>query len=345
MLFILVLLVSLGVLIKGADVFITGAVATARHFRVSPLLVGMVIVGFGTSAPEMLVSTMSAVEGASGIALGNAWGSNIANIALILGVTALIRPVTVQSRVLRTELPILLGVTVLAGVQVIDGSLGRWDAVLLLVLFAGFLFWSIRFQRAEPTDPLADQVVREVMSDGGEDGGEDPGGRVLGGPRVQPVGRSVVILVIGLVLLIGGSRGVVWGAVGLARAAGISDLIIGLTIVAIGTSLPELASSIAAIRKGEDEIAFGNVVGSNMFNTLIVVGLAGVIRPFPVERMSLVRDVPVMVGLTVLMLLFGIGRRGRAGRINRVEAAVLCLVYAGYLAWLQKHTAAAAGAD
>lgn len=334
MLFTLVLLVSLGVLITGADLFINGAVATARHFRVSPLLVGMVIVGFGTSAPEMLVSTISALDGASGIALGNAWGSNIANIAVILGITALIRPVTVHSRVLRTELPILLGVSVLAGVQVIDGSLGRWDAIILLAVFVAFLWWSVRYQRVEPSDPLADQVVREMMPDGGA----ESRGRVPGELRVQPegrsLGRSVVILVGGLVLLVGGSRGVVWGAVGLARAAGISDLIIGLTIVAVGTSLPELASSIAAIRKGEDEIAFGNVVGSNLFNTLIVVGLAGVIRPFPVERLSLVRDVPVMVGLTVLMLLFGLGRRGRSGRINRVEAVVLCLAYVAYLAWL-----------
>jgi len=278
----------------------------------------MLIVGFGTSAPEMLVSAVSAIDGAPGIALGNAWGSNIANIALILGVTALVKPVTIQSRVIRTELPILLGVTAAAGVIVFDGTLGRIDAIILMVLFALFLFWSVRFQRVDITDPLADEAVHEVsvtVSD-------------------RPVWISVVILGVGLVLLVLGSRGVVWGAVGIARTAGISDLVIGLTVVAVGTSLPELASSIAAIRKGEDEIAFGNVVGSNMFNTLAVVGIAGIIAPFEVERLSLVRDLPVMAGLTVLMLLFGIGRGGGPGRINRFEALFLCLVYVAYLATL-----------
>ena len=278
----------------------------------------MLIVGFGTSTPEMLVSAISALDGAPGIALGNAWGSNIANIALILGVTALVKPVGVQSRVIRTELPILLGVTVVAGVIVLDGALGRFDAVVLLTLFALFLFWSVRFQRVDTTDPLAVEAVREVPASAPE----------------RSVWISVLVLGAGLALLVLGSRGVVWGAVGIARAAGISDLVIGLTVVAVGTSLPELASSVAAIRKGEDEIAFGNVVGSNLFNTLAVVGIAGLIAPFTVERVSIVRDLPVMAALTVLMLLFGIGRRGRQGRINRYEATVLCLAYVAYLAVL-----------
>lgn len=318
MLFALALIGGLAILIKGADLFVDGAAATARHFHVSPLLVGMLIVGFGTSAPEMLVSAISAIDGAPGIALGNAWGSNIANIALILGITALVKPVRVQSRVIRTELPILLGVTVVAGAIVLDGTLGRIDAVVLLALFALFLFWSVRFQHIDTTDLLAAEAVREV-------------------PAAVPersVWKSVLILGMGLCLLVLGSRGVVWGAVGIARAAGISDLVIGLTVVAVGTSLPELASSIAAVRKGEDEIAFGNVVGSNMFNTLAVVGIAGVIAPFGIERVSIARDLPVMAGLTVLMLLFGIGRRGRPGRINRYEATVLFLAYVAYLAVL-----------
>ncbi|MFP4153457.1 MAG: calcium/sodium antiporter [Alkalispirochaeta sp.] len=315
MLFTLALVGGLAVLIKGADLFVDGAAALARHYRVSPLVVGMLIVGFGTSAPEMLVSAVSAIDGAPGIALGNAWGSNIANIALILGITALVKPVTVQSRVIRTELPILLGATVVAGGLAFDGVLGRADAVILLALFGAFLFWSIRFQHVDLADPLATEAVHEVESS----------------VPTRPMGWASVILALGLVLLVLGSRGVVWGAVGLARVAGISDLVIGLTIVAVGTSLPELASSIAAVRKGEDEIAFGNVVGSNIFNTLAVVGIAGAITPFRVDRISVVRDLPVMAGLTVLMLLFGIGRRGGPGRINRIEATLLCLGYAGYL--------------
>jgi cation:H+ antiporter len=314
----LALVGGLVVLIKGADLFVDGAAATARYFRVSPLVVGMLVVGFGTSAPEMLVSAVSAIDGAPGIALGNAWGSNIANIALILGITALVKPVTVQSRVIRTELPILLVATGVAGAVVFDGILGRIDAIVLLALFALFLFWSVRFQRVDIADPLANEAVREVSASVPD----------------RSVWISIMLLVVGLVLLVLGSRGVVWGAVGIARAAGISDLVIGLTVVAVGTSLPELASSIAAVRKGEDEIAFGNIVGSNMFNTLAVVGIAGVIAPFKIERVSLVRDLPVMAVLTLLMLLFGIGRGGGPGRINRYEATFLCLGYAGYLAML-----------
>jgi len=318
MLFTLALLGGLTVLIKGADLFVDGAAATARYFRVSPLVVGMLIVGFGTSAPEMLVSAVSAIDGAPGIALGNAWGSNITNIALILGITALVKPVAVQSRVITTELPILLVVTGVAGAIVLDGTLGRIDAVILLVLFVLFLMWSVRFQHVDVTDPLADEAVREATANVSE----------------RSVWLSVAILAAGLVLLVLGSRGVVWGAIGIARAAGISDLVIGLTVVAVGTSLPELASSIAAVRKGEDEIAFGNIVGSNMFNTLAVVGIAGVIAPFEIERVSVVRDLPVMAGLTLLMLLFGIGRRGGPGRINRYEATLLVLGYVTYLASL-----------
>lgn len=271
----------------------------------------MVIIGFGTSAPEIVVSAFSAAGGNVGIALGNAYGSNISNIALILGVAALIRPITVDSAVLRKELPVLLGVTVLAGVQLLDGNLSRTDAWVLLAVFALVMGWSVATGLRARRDPLAEEVSGELAA------------------HPLTLRRAGVMLGYGLVLLVVSSRILVWGAVDLARAFGISDLLIGLTVIALGTSLPELASAVAASRKGEDDLAFGNVLGSNLFNTLAVVGLAGVIRPTPVNPEILVRDLPVMGGLTLSLFLFGYGFWGE-GRISRYEAAILLLAYLGY---------------
>lgn len=313
---ILALIVGLALLVWSADRFVEGSASTARHFGMPPLLIGMVIVGFGTSAPEMVVSALASIDGNAGIALGNAYGSNICNIALILGVSALINPIMVHSTVLRKELPILTLLTVLSVVLIADLDLSRLDAAILLLVFVGLMAWTIYQGLKRKDDSLANEIETETAE------------------KAMPLKRAVFWLVAGLLLLIASSRILVWGAVEIAQIFGVSDMIIGLTIVAVGTSLPELASSVIAARKGEHDIALGNILGSNLFNTLAVVGIAGTIHPFAVEPETLSRDMVVMGALTISLFLIGYGFRGRQGRINRFEGATLLLVYAGYTAWL-----------
>lgn len=312
---LLAIVAGLALLVWSAGRFVEGAAATAGHFGMPPLLIGMVVVGFGTSAPEMVVSALAASQGNPGLALGNAYGSNIANIALILGITALITPIAVHSQVMRRELPILTLVTLFAGWQVLDGTLSRLDALMLIGVFFVLLGWSIWSGLRGASDPMAADVTAELEA------------------HAMPLRRALGWLVAGLVLLILSSRILVWGAVDLATAFGVSDLIIGLTIVAIGTSLPELASSIIAARKGEHDLALGNILGSNLFNTLAVVGIAGMISPMAVADEVLVRDLPVMAALTIALFLLGYGFRG-PGRINRVEGALLLAAFLGYTVYL-----------
>ena len=309
-------LVGLALLVWSADRFVEGASATASHFSVPPLLVGMLIVGFGTSAPEMVVSTLAASQGNPGLALGNAWGSNIVNIALILGVTALVSPILVQSKILRQELPILTAVTALSAYLVWDGQISRLDAWVLLAVFGVLVTWSIVEGMRGGSDALAVETATELKA------------------HAMPLKRSLMWLVLGLLVLIGSSRLLVWGAVTIAQSLGVSDMIIGLTVVAVGTSLPELASCVTAARKGEHDIALGNVLGSNLFNSLAVVGIAGAIAPFNLEADSITRDLPVMVGLTLVLFVMGWGFRGRQGRINRWEAGTLLAAYLAYMGWL-----------
>jgi cation:H+ antiporter len=306
---------GLALLVWSADRFVEGSAATARHFGMPPLLIGMVIVGFGTSAPEMVVSAISASQGNPGIALGNAYGSNISNIALILGLTALISPIAVHSQVLRKELPILTAITALAAFQLWDGDITRVDAFVLLGVFAGLMVWTIWQGLQKKADALGSEMEQELQV------------------HAMPLRRAMNWLVVGLVLLIISSRLLVWGAVEIAHAFGVSDLIIGLTIVAVGTSLPELASSIIATRKGEHDIALGNVLGSNLFNTLAVVGIAGTIHPMTVGPEVFSRDILVMAALTVSLFIIGYGFRG-PGRINRLEGGALLACYVGYTAYL-----------
>ncbi|GAB6191107.1 calcium/sodium antiporter [Desulfocastanea catecholica] len=310
------LVVGLALLVWSADLFVEGSASTARHFGMPPLLIGMVVIGFGTSAPEMVVSVIAASQGNPGLALGNAYGSNITNIALILGLTALISPIAVHSQVLRKELPILSAVTILAAWQIWDGQISRADALILLGVFTGLMVWTIRQGLVAKGDILGGEVVLELQI------------------HPMPIRRSIFRLIIGLVLLIVSSRMLVWGAVELARGFGVSDLIIGLTIVAIGTSLPELASAIVATRKGEHDLALGNILGSNLFNTLAVVGLAGVIHPMSVGPEVFFRDMLVIAVLTLSLFIIGYGFRGGGGRINRFEGAVLLCCYIGYTGYL-----------
>jgi len=315
---IIALLFGLALLVWSADRFVEGSASTARHFGMPPLLIGMVVVGFGTSAPEMVVSVLAASQGNSGIALGNVYGSNITNIALILGLTALLSPIAVHSQVLRKELPILTGVTALAAWQVWDGEITRMDALVMLVLFGGLMVWTIREGMEKKDDALGSQMEKELEV------------------QAMPIPRAVFWLVAGLLLLIVSSRILVWGAVEIAHIFGISDLIIGLTVVAVGTSLPELASSIIAVRKGEHDIALGNILGSNLFNILAVLGIAGIISPMKVGPEVLSRDILVMSVLTLSLFFIGFGFRGSSGRINRFEGGALLASYIGYTVYLVK---------
>lgn len=312
---ILAVIAGLVVLVWSADRFVDGAAATAKHLGMPTLLIGMVIIGFGTSAPEMVVSALAAMQGNPGLALGNGFGSNITNIALILGLTAILAPITVQSRILKAELPVLMLATLVAGALLYDLEISRTDAWIMLGLFFVIMGWSIWRGMRQPKDALADDIAHELEEDS------------------MPIGRALVWLFIGLALLIASSRLLVWGAVDIASALGVSDLIIGLTIVAIGTSLPELASSIIAVRKNEHDLAIGNVIGSNLFNTLAVVGIAGAIQPLGVGSEVLYRDWTVMAGLTVSLFVLGYGVLGR-GRINRIEGALLVTAYAAYAGYL-----------
>ena len=304
------IIAGIALLVWSADRFVDGAANVARRCGMPPLLVGIAIVGFGTSAPEMLVSGVSAWQGNAGIALGNAFGSNIANIALILGVTALVSPVPVKREILFRELPALILATALTVWLLWDGRISRLDAAVLVgVFFASLGFSIVRALRQSPA--------------------EEP----EGGEGEMSLARALFWLVAGLAVLVGSSRLLVWGAVEAARWCGVSDLVIGLTVIAVGTSLPELASSIAAARKGEHDIALGNVIGSNLFNTLLVVGIAGAVAPFVAEPEVLHRDVPVMAGLTLAVFFLGLSL-GKQGCIGRFKGFLLAAGYVAYTCWV-----------
>lgn len=299
-----------------ASRFIDGAAASARHLGMPPLLIGMVVVGFGTSAPEMVVSAMAAADDSPALALGNALGSNIFNIGLILGVTSVLAPIGVQSRVVRRELPLLLMIGLLVGAMLWDLTLTRLEAVFLLVVFIALMAWTIVSGMRQKGDSLEADIEQQLQQ------------------NEMALGPALTWLVAGLLLLVLSSRVLVWGAVTVAEALGVSDLIIGLTIVALGTSLPELAASLIAVRKGEHELAIGNVVGSNMFNLLAVVGIAGLITPMQGLAVEVLhRDWMVMMLMTVAMAAMAYGLRD-IGRLNRLEGVTLLLAFVSYNAWL-----------
>jgi len=304
-------LLGLAALTWGSDRFVAGSAAIARNFGVPPLVIGLTIVGFGTSAPELLVAAQSALSDNAGIAIGNAVGSNIANIALVLGVAALLMPLPVESATLRREFPLMLAVTLLASLLLVDGELGRWDGGMLLAVFAVLFVLLLRTAMfARESDPLHSEYE-------------------TGLPAAMPTGRALFWLAMGLTLLLGGAKAVVWGASGIAREFGVSDLVIGLTVVAIGTSLPELATTTASALKRESDIAIGNVIGSNMFNLLPVLALPALIAPGKVDPDLLTRDLPVMAVFSVLLLVMAYGFGG-PGRITRLEGSCLLLGFIGY---------------
>lgn len=309
------IVIGFALLVWSADRFVDGAAASAKHFGMSSLLIGMLIVGFGTSLPEMVVSAIAASQGNSGLALGNAYGSNITNIALILGVTALIAPMTVHSGVVKKEIPLLILIGLFSGWQLLDGELSRADGIVLLVGFFVLIGWSI-FTAERNGDALGKEMDSELTV------------------HAMPLTQALFWTGIGLVLLVISSRILVWGAVNIAQELGVSDLIIGLTVVALGTSLPELAASIVAANKGEHDIALGNVLGSNMFNLLAVAGIAGTIHPLAISPEVLSRDWVVMIGLTVTLLLMAYSFRSKERHINRLEGVILLTGYIVYTGWL-----------
>ncbi|MBA2777594.1 calcium/sodium antiporter [Billgrantia kenyensis] len=317
---------GLVLLVWSAERFVDGAAATSRRLGVSPLLIGMLVIGFGTSAPELMVSSLAAGQGNPGLALGNGYGSNIANIGMILGLMALISPLAVHSSVIRRELPLLAGVTLLSALLMWGGVIGRFEGAVLLLMLAAMIGFSIWQARRGPADALASDTEDSLAA------------------RPMSLRAGLAWTFTGLLLLVLSSRVLVWGAVEIALGFGVSDLIIGLTIVAIGTSLPELASSISALRKNEHDLVVGNVVGSNLFNTLGVVGLAAVIHPIAVGGEVLLRDWSLMALMTLLMTVFAIGWRGRPGRINRVEGAVLLALFLGYTLYMVRLVVQATGA-
>ncbi len=313
----LAILAGFLLLIWSADRFVIGASGIALNFGVSPLIIGLTIVGFGTSAPEMIVSGVAAYEGTPNLAVGNALGSNITNIALVLGVTALVTPLMVHSRILKREYPIMFSIMLLALALLWDGELSHLDGVILLsgmlflIIFITFMGIKEKQQTHSSTDPLEEEFSEEI-------------------PKDMSTGMAFLWLFIGLVVLLISSRMLIWGAVNIAHNFGVSDLVIGLTIVAIGTSLPELAASITSALKGEHEIAIGNVIGSNMFNLLGVLGIPGVMTGAILDPNVLSRDYPVMIGLSILLFLFAYGFKGQ-GKVNRLEGGILLSCYIAYM--------------
>ncbi|NAW80818.1 calcium/sodium antiporter [Vibrio sp. V43_P6S15P86] len=312
----LAIIAGFALLVWSADKFVEGAAASANYAGMPPLLIGMLVVGFGTSAPEMVVSAMAAMDGNPALALGNAVGSNIVNITLILGVTAIIAPIAVHSSIIRKELPILLLVTLVIGAMLWNHHISTLEAWALIGGFMLLIGWSIWSALLSKGDHLEQEMDDELSS------------------QSMSLKSSIFWLITGLVLLIISSRILVWGAVEIAQQLGVSDLLIGLTIVALGTSLPELAASIVAARKGEHDIAVGNVVGSNMFNSLAVIGIAGTIEPISnIGAEVFWRDWTSMLFVTGLLLLTA-ARFGRSQTISRSEGAVLLVCYLGYNGYL-----------
>jgi cation:H+ antiporter len=309
-------------LVWSADRFVAGASATATHLGIAPLIVGVVIVGIGTSAPEMLVSIMAAAQGNANIAIGNALGSNITNVGLILGASAMLYPLSVQSGIIRRELPILALIMMVSLILMVDGVLSRFDGIILISGFAAVLAWSFYQAKTQQGDALEAEFEAELDTD-------------------MSLAAAIAWLVAGITILIASSKTLVWGAVYIAEAMGVSDLIIGLTIIAIGTSLPELAATIAAARKAQYDIAVGNVIGSNMFNLVGVMAFPGLLAPGAFDPSVMVRDFPVMIALAILLILFASNFTLRsAGTIGRAKGFILLLAYTAYMLLLYIQTSA-----
>lgn len=313
---ILAVVVGLAILVWSADVFIDGAVALANKLNVPSFLIGVIILGLGTSAPEMIVSMLAALEGSPELALGNAYGSNIVNIALVLGATVLISPIIIRKSIINRDMPLLLLVTAVAAWQLSDGILSNTDGIVLIVLLVVVLGIQIILSLREGNHEHEGDTVEETAK--------------AEHSMAQGLGR----LFLGLLVLILSSRAIVWGAIELATLWGLSELIIGLTIVAIGTSLPELVASLSAARKGEHDMALGNIIGSNVFNTLGVVGVAALIAPITPSSIILSRDILAMGLLTLLLFAMCLFAFKTKRAFGRTSGTTLVLFFVGYTVWL-----------
>lgn len=313
---ILAVVVGLAILVWSADVFIDGAVALANKLNVPSFLIGVIILGLGTSAPEMIVSMLAALEGSPELALGNAYGSNIVNIALVLGATVLISPIIIRKSIINRDMPLLLLVTAVAAWQLSDGVLSNTDGIVLIVLLVVVLGIQIILSLREGNHEHEGDTVEETAK--------------AEHSMAQGLGR----LFLGLLVLILSSRAIVWGAIELATLWGLSELIIGLTIVAIGTSLPELVASLSAARKGEHDMALGNIIGSNVFNTLGVVGVAALIAPITPSSIILSRDILAMGLLTLLLFAMCLFAFKTKRAFGRTSGTTLVLFFVSYTVWL-----------
>ena len=311
------LFVGFCTLIITADYFVKGASALANNIGVSPLIIGLTIVGLGTSAPEMLVAGIASFDGNTGLAIGNAIGSNIANIGLVLGFSALVSPIFIQSSLLRREFPVLLLVSGASFLLVLDGELSNIDGAILVIGLIAFLLWLVRSAKKSKGE-LADSLETDLNDEI---------------PRDISTSKASTYCLLGIVGLVLSSKLLVWAAVNIATHFGISDLVIGLTIIAIGTSLPELAASITSILKKEPDLALGNVIGSNLFNLLAVLCLPGLIHPGAVDSVVITRDMPVMLLLTLFLyaISFGFGKEACIGRIKGLILATIFITYMGTL--------------
>lgn len=319
LLYVFALTSGIILLIWGADRMVVGSSVTARNMGVSPMLVGLTVVGFATSAPEIVVSAMAALNGVPNLAIGNAIGSNIANIGLVGGMTALTWPLLVNSQTLRRELPVMVAVSVLPFILLPDSKLGRIEGLFLLFAFAGFIYWIIQLGlRTRGHDTIEAEYASEIPADVRQN-------------------RATVWIIAGLLLLIGGSQALVWGGENIARELGITDTVLGITVVAVGTSLPEMAVSILAARKGEHGLAVGNIIGSNSFNMLAVIGIAAVIHPTVLDITVVNLHFPIMLAFTVVFFFMTYNYTGII-RIGRWAGAFLLMSFIAYHAFVAVET-------
>lgn len=315
LLYSVLLLVGFLVLFKSADQFVIGSVATAKNLNISPMIIGLTVVALGTSAPEIFVAVASSLRGEPELAVGNAIGSNIANMGMVMGITALLVPLPFNREVLRHDLPIMALVTVCAGIVLFDNELTVWDGLLLVGVLALFLL-RIAFDSKLAANPEAVLEIAEV---------EDV-------PEMS-LPRAILILVLSLLFLLMSSELLVYAVVYISKAMGVSELFIGLTVIAVGTSLPELVVSVTSALKGETDLAIGNIVGSNIFNILAVLSIPSFLAPTVLSEEILWRDYGLMAGMTIAVLVFAYGIRSVA-KITRAEGALLLLAWSSYMVWL-----------
>lgn len=313
----ILLLVGLGLLVWSSDVFIDGAASTAKHLSISPLIIGVIVLGFGTSVPEILVAVQASLDNSPGLAIGNAVGSNIANIALVLGVTAILAPIAVKSSILKRELPLLMAISIGVYLLILDGHLGLLDGIILAAALVAVMYWMIKSNQASPIqDPLTQETQHELEQ------------HTLLSPK-----KSYLYLFGGLIILMLSAKMMVSGAVDIANFFQVPEVVIGLTIIAIGTSLPELAAAISAAGKNEADLMIGNIVGSNLFNILAVLAVPALLASSVLDKDVIFIDFPIMLGLTLLMLILALPKKGKA-IIHTSKGVLLASLFVAYLVLL-----------